>query len=97
MSSRSQDALCVLRVLELGVYLFRYTSYWHHALILIIIIEFVVLKSVLILRMAISLNSSSAFVVFLFMVVMAGAAGLGVAIVSLMARAGGDDSIRVYA
>ena len=95
-SARLQEALCILRRVEIAVYLIRYTSYWHHALILIMVLEFFVLKRVLILGLVIRLNSSAAFRVFLFIVIIAGAAGLGVAVVRLMVRTCGDDSLRIY-
>lgn len=80
---------------EIVVYLIRYAAYWHHALILVILLEFLVLKSVLLLSFAVSFHSLGVLTVFVFMAVIAGAAGLGVALIRLMVRACGDDSIRV--
>jgi len=90
------EALCLVRVIEITIYLAGYAGYWHHALILVILLELLVLKSLLILGIASACCTVRGLTLFIFIVVMAGAAGLGVALISLMVRACGDDSIRVH-
>lgn len=90
------EVLCITGAIEVTIYLAGYAGYWHHALILVILLELLVLKGLLVLGVASACCTIRRLTLFIFIVVMAGAAGLGVALISLMVRACGDDSMRVH-
>jgi len=89
------DSLIILIALELGVYMALYTSFWYHVIILLIILEFFILKGFFFTSLVIFRGSLETFFIFLFTALAVREASLGIALLTVLARAHGNDYLRI--
>lgn len=79
------------------VYLVLYTSLWYHVIMLLIILEFFMLKGFFFIRLVIFIGSVETFFIFLFTALAVREASLGMSLLTVLARAHGNDYLRVSA
>lgn len=91
------DSLIILIALELGVYMALYTSFWYHVIILLIILEFFILKGFFFTGLVIFRGSLETFFIFLFTALAVREASLGISLLTVLARAHGNDYLSIRA
>jgi hypothetical protein len=89
------DSLIILTALELVIYIALYTSFWYHVIMLLIILEFFILKGFFFTSLVIFRGSLETFFIFLFTALAVREASLGISLLTVLARAHGNDYLRI--
>ena len=81
--------------LEILIYVFVYTSFWYHVIMLLIVLEFIILKNFLMVILTIYyLNLENVFL-FFFRALAVSEASLGISLLTVLSRAHGNDYLRI--
>ena len=80
---------------EILVYVFVYTSFWYHIMMLLMVLEFIILKNFLLVVMLIYRASVESVFIFFFRALAVREARLGISLLTVLARAHGNDYLRI--
>lgn len=92
---RGVEVLTVIRFVEIILYIFVYTSFWYHIIILLIVLEFIILKNFLLTVLLISITNVESVFIFFFRALAVREARLGISLLTVLARAHGNDYLRI--
>ena len=81
--------------LEILIYVFVYTSFWYHVIMLLIVLEFIILKNFLIVILIIYCLSLENVFLFFFRALAVSEASLGISLLTVLSRAHGNDYLRI--
>ena len=81
--------------LEILIYVFVYTSFWYHVIILLIVLEFMILKNFLIIILIVYCLSLENVFLFFFRALAVSEARLGMSLLTVLSRAHGNDYLRI--
>merc|ERR1712015_498600 len=85
------ETVLVLGGAEMVLYVVVYTSFWYHIIILLIVLEFIMLKNFLLIMVLISISSVESAFIFFFSVLAVREARLGISLLAVLSRAHGND------
>ena len=89
------EIIIILMGLEILIYVFVYTSFWYHVIILLIVLEFIILKNFLMVILIIyGLKLENVFL-FFFRALAVSEASLGISLLTVLSRAHGNDYLRI--
>ena len=81
--------------LEILIYVFVYTSFWYHVIMLLIVLEFMMLKNFLMVILIIYCLSLENVFLFFFRTLAVSEASLGMSLLTVLSRAHGIDYLRI--
>jgi len=81
--------------LEILIYVFVYTSFWYHVIMLLIVLEFMILKNFLMVILIIYCLSLENVFLFFFRALAVSEASLGMSLLTVLSRTHGNDYLRI--
>lgn len=89
------EVVIILMSLEILIYVFVYTSFWYHVIILLIVLEFIILKNFLVVVLIIYVLKLENVFLFFFRALAVSEASLGISLLTVLSRAHGNDYLRI--
>lgn len=89
------EVIIILIGVEILIYVFIYTSFWYHVIILLMVLEFIILKNFLLVVIIIYILKIENVFVFFFRALAVSEARLGISLLTVLSRAHGNDYLRI--